>query len=72
MPYQIIVDVLSPIMFCCVLNQFKCHWLLNDALNYVIFTYWKLKDESRISSSFDNFMEKESIIAHVLDFCLLT
>ncbi len=66
--FQIIVDVLSLIMFACVLNQYKCHCLLNDALNYAIFIYWKLKQESIISSSFDNFMEKESIVAHVLDF----
>jgi len=66
--FQIIIEVLSFIIFSHVLNQFKCHWLLNDALNYAIFTYWKLKDESRISSSFDNFMEKESIVAHALGF----
>jgi hypothetical protein len=56
--FQIIVDAISPIMFVCVLNQFKCHWLLNDALNYAIFIYWKLKDESRISSYFDKFYGK--------------
>ncbi len=66
--FQIIVHVFSLIMFTCVLNQSKCHWLLNDALNYAIFIYWKLKDESIISSSFGNFMEKESIVAHVLGF----
>jgi hypothetical protein len=66
--FQIIVDVLSPIMFACVINQSKFHWLLNDVLNYAIFIYWKVKDESRISSSFDNFMEKEFIVAHVLGF----
>jgi hypothetical protein len=70
--FQIIVDVFSLVMFGYVLNQFKCHWLLNDALNYAIFIYWKLKDEFRISSSFDNFMEKESIVVHVLGFWLLT
>jgi hypothetical protein len=65
---SIIVDVVSLIMFACIFNQSKCHWLLNYALNYAIFIYWKLKDESIISSSFDNFMEKESIIVHVLGF----
>jgi hypothetical protein len=27
---QIIVDVLSPIMYACVFNQSKGHWMLSD------------------------------------------
>ncbi len=65
---QIIVDVFSPIMSTYVFNQSKDHWLSSDALNYVIFICLKLKEESRISSYFDNFMEKESFVILELGF----
>jgi hypothetical protein len=51
-----------------VFNQSKDHWLSSDALNYVIFICLKLKEESRISSYFDNFMEKESFVILELGF----
>jgi hypothetical protein len=40
---QIIVDVHSLVVFTCVFNQFKGHWLLSDALNFAIFICLKLK-----------------------------
>ncbi len=30
---RIIVDFLGPIVFACILNQFRSHWLLSDVLN---------------------------------------
>jgi len=65
---QIIVDVFSPIVCTCVFNQFKGSWLLSDSLNFTISICLKLIKESRISISFDNVMENESIVALKLDF----
>ncbi len=56
---QIIVDVLSPIVFTCVLNQSRGHWLLSDVLNYAIYIFLKLKGKTIILISFDNFVEEE-------------
>ncbi len=62
---QIIVDVLSPIVSTCVLNQSRGHWLLGDVLNYAIYICLKLKGKTIISVSFDNFMEEEPNIVVV-------
>jgi hypothetical protein len=51
-----------------VFNQSKDNWLLSDALNYVISICLKLKEKSKISSYFDNFMKEESIVALDLGF----
>jgi hypothetical protein len=51
--FQIIVDDLSLVMFICVLNQSKGHWVLSNTLNSAISTCLKLKEEFEISSSFD-------------------
>ncbi len=66
--YQIIVDVHSPIVFTCVLNQFKGHWLLSDALNSTIFICLKLKKKNWNFKFFNNFMEEESIVVFELGF----
>jgi hypothetical protein len=47
--FQIIVDVLSLVVSVYVLNQFRGHWLLFDALNATITMNLKVKEESRIS-----------------------
>jgi hypothetical protein len=36
--------------------------LLSDVLNFIVSICLKLKDEIRISISFDNFMEEKSIV----------
>jgi hypothetical protein len=51
--FQIIVDALSLVMFICVFNQSKGHWVLSDALNSTLFTCLKFKEEFEISSYFD-------------------
>jgi len=66
--FQIIVNVFSPIVFTCVLNQSKSHWLLSDALHFAISICLKLKKKFRIFVSFYNFMEKESIFVFELRF----
>jgi hypothetical protein len=66
--FQIIVDVFSLIMFVYVFSQSKGHSLLRDALNFTICNCLKLKEKRRISISFDNFIEKESIVALELGF----
>jgi hypothetical protein len=48
--FQIIVDVLSLVVFAYVLNQFKSHWLLSDALNFIISNCLKLKEDYKISN----------------------
>jgi hypothetical protein len=55
-------------MLACVFNQCKCHWLLSGALNFDISICLKSKKEFKISSSLDNFMEKESIVVLELGF----
>jgi hypothetical protein len=42
---QIIVNYFSPIVSVCVLNQFNSHWLLSNALQYVIIMCLKCKKE---------------------------
>jgi hypothetical protein len=54
----IIVDSLGPIMSTCSLNQYRGHWLLSDALNYVIFMSLKFRDEINFAT-FDNLMEED-------------
>jgi hypothetical protein len=51
-----------------VFNQSKDHWLLSDVLSYIISICLKLKEESKFSNSFDNFMKEESIVALELGF----
>jgi hypothetical protein len=55
-------------MLACVFNQCRCHWLLSDALNFYISICLKSKEEFKISSSLDNFMEKESTVVLELGF----
>jgi len=59
---QIITDCLSLIVFAYVFNQSRGHWLLNDALHYAISMSLKLKEENKISPSFESLMENDSII----------
>jgi len=54
-------------VFICVLNQSKGYWLLNDVLNFAI-SILKLRKEYGISCSFDNYMEKEFVVALELGF----
>ncbi len=54
----ITVDSLGPIVFACILNQFRGHWLLSDALNFAISMSLKFRDEID-STTFDNFMEED-------------
>jgi len=43
--FQTIVDFLSLVVTVqCVLNKFKGHWLLNDALNFIITMSYKVKE----------------------------
>jgi len=65
---QIIADVFSFVMLDCVFNKSRCHWLLSDVLNFDISICLKLKEEFQISNSFDNFMEKESIVVLEVGF----
>jgi hypothetical protein len=51
-----------------VFNKSKDHWLFNDFLSFIIFICLKLKKKSKISNSFDSFMQEESIIALELGF----
>jgi hypothetical protein len=45
---QIIVECLSPIVYACVFNQSRGHWLLNDALLMLFSMNLKLKEENKI------------------------
>jgi len=66
--FQIIVDVLSPIVSTCVFNQYEGHWLLNDVLNSTKSICLKWKKEFEIFVSFDNFIEEVSIVTFELGY----
>jgi hypothetical protein len=66
---QIIVDSFSPIVTTHVLNQFRGHWLLSDALNSTISIILKLKIELGNAFSFQTLMEKDFSVVHEL-ICL--
>jgi hypothetical protein len=51
-----------------ILNQFKGHWLLSDALNFTISMSLKFKDEID-SATFDNLMEEDGNVVYELS-CL--
>jgi hypothetical protein len=55
---HIIVDSLSLVMSTYILNQFRGHWLLNDALNFAISMSPKFRDEIDFAT-FDNLMEED-------------
>jgi hypothetical protein len=70
--FQIIVDVLSPIVSTCVLNQSRGHWLLSDVLDYAIYICLKLRGKTIISVSIHNFMEEEPNIVIIELGCFIT
>jgi hypothetical protein len=55
---QIIVYYLDPIVSICILNQSRDHWLLTNALNFVISISSNFKNETTIS--FDNLMDEDA------------
>jgi hypothetical protein len=65
---RIIVDYLSLIVTTCVLNQSSGHWLLTDALNFVVSLSLKLKENSTPLASFDNLIEDKPRLAEKLAF----
>jgi len=69
--FQIIVDVLSLVVFARVFNQSKGHWLLSNVLNFIISICLKLKEDTWILVFFDNFIEQKSIVILELDFLTL-
>jgi len=56
--FQIIVDFFGLVVFACILNQSKVHWLLRDALNSTISMSLKSRDEIDFET-FDNLMEED-------------
>ncbi len=66
--FRIIVGFFGPIMFACILNQSKGHWLLNDALNSAISMSLKFRDEIDFAT-FDNLMEEDGNVDYELS-CL--
>jgi len=63
---QIIIECLSPIVYACVFNQSRGHWLLNDALHYAIFHEFETEGRKQNISSFESLMENDSIIFNEL------
>jgi len=60
---HIIVDSFSHVVFVYILNQFKGHWLLSDALNSTIFMSLEFRDEIDFAT-FDNLMEEDGNVAY--------
>jgi len=52
-----IVDCLRFVVIACVLNQSSGHWLLYDALNSFITWSLKMKEKTRIQTTFDPLMD---------------
>jgi len=57
--YQIIKGYLSPIVIVCVLNQFREHWLFNDALHFTIFLRFFKILNNELLPSFQSLLEDE-------------
>ncbi len=68
--FYIIIDFLGLVMFTCILNQFKGHWLLNNALNFAISMNLKFKDEIEFAT-FDNLIEEDANVVFMLS-CLVS
>jgi hypothetical protein len=52
-----IVDYLRLVVIVCVLNQSSGRWLLYDALNFFITWSLKMKEKTRIQTTFDPLMD---------------
>ncbi len=61
----IIIDFLDTIVFAYILNRCKGHWLLNNALNFVISMSLKSKDKIDFAP-FDNLMKKNANVVFEL------
>jgi len=64
---HIIVDSLGLVVYACILNQSRGHWLLSDALNSTIFMSLKFNDEID-STTFDNLMQKDGNVVYELSW----
>jgi hypothetical protein len=53
-------------VFACILNQSRGHWLLSDALHSTMSMSLKLKEENQVVLSFESLMEEDSIIVNEL------
>jgi hypothetical protein len=49
------------------MNQYKCHWLFSDALNFVISMSLKFKNEIDFAN-FDNIMEEDANVVLELSY----
>ncbi len=68
--FQIIVDVLSLVVSVYVLNQFRGHWLLFDALNATIIMNLKFEEKIGISFNLHDLIDDDSIVAQELSLFL--
>jgi len=68
--YQIIIDFFGSIVSACMLSQSRHYWLLNDALNSIIFMSQKFKDKIDFAT-FDNLMEEDANVIYEL-LCLVS
>jgi hypothetical protein len=66
--FYIIVNSFGPIVFTCISNQSKGHWLLFDALNSTISMSLKFKTEID-STTFDDLMDENENVVYELS-CL--
>ncbi len=62
---HIIVDSFGHVVHVYILNQFRGHWLLNDALNYAISLSLKFKVENDYII-FNNLMEENGNVVYEL------
>ncbi len=58
---QIIIGSLGHVVSPCIMNEFKGHWLLSDALTFAISMNLKFRDEID-SATFDNLTEKMEML----------
>jgi hypothetical protein len=60
---EIVVDYFALVVTTCVLNQFKGHWLLSDALHSTISISLKLKKKLENAPFFQTLMEEDFSVA---------
>jgi hypothetical protein len=61
---EVVVKVLSRIVNGYVLDQSQGHWLLLDALQFIILTYQDIREELTFQPSLDSLVEEDFFIVN--------
>ncbi len=67
---ELLLVFFGHVVFPCILNKSRGHWLLNDALNFAISMSLKFRDEINFTT-FENLMEEDGNVVYELS-CLIS